>query len=76
MARPARRVRLRIAVTVPLVAAWLAAGPVAAQRLEKPVRDWYKQNRLLLVADEVKVQTPAGVKEFEVIRLITIHEDQ
>jgi transcription elongation factor GreA len=27
------------------------------------------------VGDEVKVQTPAGVKEFEVIRLKTIHED-
>ena len=25
--------------------------------------------------DEVKVQTPAGTKEFEVIRLKTIHED-
>jgi transcription elongation factor GreA len=28
-----------------------------------------------LVGDEVRVQTPAGVKEFEVIRLKTIHED-
>jgi transcription elongation factor GreA len=28
------------------------------------------------VGDEVKVQTPAGVKEFEVIRLKTIHEDE
>ncbi len=28
------------------------------------------------VADEVKVQTPAGVKEFEVIRVKTIHEDE
>jgi transcription elongation factor GreA len=28
------------------------------------------------VGDEVKVQTPAGVKEFEIIRLKTIHEDQ
>ena len=27
-------------------------------------------------ADEVKVQTPAGVKEFEVIRLRTIHEEE
>ena len=27
------------------------------------------------VGDEVKVQTPAGIKEFEVIRLRTIHED-
>ena len=27
------------------------------------------------VGDEVKVQTPAGIKEFEVIRLQTIHED-
>jgi transcription elongation factor GreA len=26
------------------------------------------------VGDEVKVQTPAGVKEFEVVRLQTIHE--
>jgi len=25
--------------------------------------------------DEVKVQTPAGVKEFELMRLKTIHED-
>ena len=25
--------------------------------------------------DEVKVQTPAGIKEFELIRLKTIHED-
>jgi transcription elongation factor GreA len=25
--------------------------------------------------DEVKVQTPAGVKEFELVRLKTIHED-
>jgi transcription elongation factor GreA len=28
------------------------------------------------VGDEVQVQTPAGVKEFEIIRLKTIHEDQ
>ena len=28
------------------------------------------------VDDEVKVQTPAGVKEFEVIRLQTIHEEE
>jgi transcription elongation factor GreA len=27
------------------------------------------------VGDEVKVHTPAGIKEFEVIRLKTIHED-
>jgi transcription elongation factor GreA len=27
------------------------------------------------VGDEVKVQTPAGIKEFEVMRLKTIHED-
>jgi len=27
------------------------------------------------VGDEVRVQTPAGVKEFEVVRLKTIHED-
>jgi transcription elongation factor GreA len=27
------------------------------------------------VGDEVTVQTPAGVKEFEIIRLKTIHED-
>ena len=27
------------------------------------------------VGDEVQVQTPAGMKEFEVIRLQTIHED-
>jgi transcription elongation factor GreA len=27
------------------------------------------------VGDEVKVQTPAGIKEFEVIRLQTIHEE-
>ena len=27
------------------------------------------------VGDEVKVQTPAGVKEFEVIRVKTIHEE-
>jgi transcription elongation factor GreA len=27
------------------------------------------------VGDEIQVQTPAGVKEFEVIRLKTIHED-
>lgn len=27
------------------------------------------------VGDEIEVQTPAGVKEFEVIRLKTIHED-
>ncbi len=27
------------------------------------------------VGDEVQVQTPAGIKEFEVIRLRTIHED-
>jgi transcription elongation factor GreA len=25
--------------------------------------------------DEVQVQTPAGIKEFELIRLKTIHED-
>jgi len=28
------------------------------------------------VGDEVKVQTPAGIKEFEIVRLKTIHEDQ
>ena len=28
------------------------------------------------VGDEVQVQTPAGIKEFEVLRLKTIHEDQ
>jgi len=28
------------------------------------------------VGDEVKVQTPAGIKEFEIIRLKTIHEDE
>ena len=28
------------------------------------------------VGDEVKVQTPAGVKEFEVVRLRTIHEEE
>ena len=28
------------------------------------------------VGDEVKVSTPAGPKEFEVVRLVTIHEDQ
>jgi transcription elongation factor GreA len=28
------------------------------------------------VGDEVRVQTPAGIKEFEVIRLKTIHEDE
>jgi len=27
------------------------------------------------VGDEIKVQTPAGIKEFELIRLQTIHED-
>jgi transcription elongation factor GreA len=28
------------------------------------------------VGDEVKVQTPAGMKEFEVVRLKTIHEEE
>ncbi|MBZ5538928.1 MAG: transcription elongation factor GreA [Acidobacteriia bacterium] len=27
------------------------------------------------VGDEVQVQTPAGIKEFEIVRLLTIHED-
>jgi len=27
------------------------------------------------LGDEIKVQTPAGVKEFEIVRLKTIHED-
>ena len=27
------------------------------------------------VGDEIKVQTPAGIKEFEIVRLKTIHED-
>ena len=27
------------------------------------------------VGDEIKVQTPAGVKQFELVRLRTIHED-
>lgn len=27
------------------------------------------------VGDEVKVTTPAGVKEYEVVRLVTIHDD-
>jgi transcription elongation factor GreA len=28
------------------------------------------------VGDEVKVTTPAGVKEYEVVRLVTIHDDE
>jgi transcription elongation factor GreA len=28
------------------------------------------------VGDEVQVATPAGKKEFEVVRLITIHDDE
>ena len=28
------------------------------------------------VGDEVKVTTPAGVKEYEVVRLITIYEEE
>jgi len=28
------------------------------------------------VGDEVQVQTPAGIKEFEIVRLLTIHEDE
>src|SRR6202162_1077413 len=28
------------------------------------------------VGDEVSVQTPAGIKEFEIVRLKTIHEDE
>jgi transcription elongation factor GreA len=28
------------------------------------------------VGDEIKVQTPAGLKEFEMVRLKTIHEDE
>jgi len=28
------------------------------------------------VGDEIQVSTPAGQKEFEVVRLVTIHEDQ
>jgi transcription elongation factor GreA len=28
------------------------------------------------VGDEVQVATPAGKKEFEVVRLVTIHEDE
>jgi len=27
------------------------------------------------VGDEIKVQTPAGVKEFELVRLKTIHDE-
>jgi transcription elongation factor GreA len=27
------------------------------------------------VGDEIQVVTPAGQKEFEVVRLVTIHED-
>jgi transcription elongation factor GreA len=27
------------------------------------------------VGDEIKVQTPAGLKEFEIVRLKPIHED-
>jgi transcription elongation factor GreA len=29
-----------------------------------------------IVGDEVKVQTPAGIKEFEIVRLKTIHEEE
>jgi len=29
-----------------------------------------------IVGDEVQVSTPAGPKEFEVVRLVTIHEDE
>ena len=28
------------------------------------------------VGDEVQVATPAGQKEFEIVRLVTIHEDE
>jgi len=28
------------------------------------------------VGDEVQVTTPAGPKEFEVMRLVTIHEEE
>jgi transcription elongation GreA/GreB family factor len=28
------------------------------------------------VGDEVQVATPAGKKEFEIVRLVTIHEDE
>jgi transcription elongation factor GreA len=28
------------------------------------------------VGDEVKVTTPAGIKEYEVVRLVTIHDDE
>jgi transcription elongation factor GreA len=28
------------------------------------------------VGDEIKVQTPAGIKEFEIVRLKTIHEEE
>jgi len=28
------------------------------------------------VGDEVQVATPAGKKEFEVVRLVTIHDDE
>ena len=28
------------------------------------------------VGDEVKVQTPAGIKEFEIVRLKTVHEEE
>jgi transcription elongation factor GreA len=29
-----------------------------------------------LVGDEIKVQTPVGIKEFELVRLRTIHEEE
>ena len=28
------------------------------------------------VGDEIQVSTPAGQKEFEVVRLVTIHDDE
>jgi len=48
---------LRLVLVVPLMLASLLLHPehAAAQRPAKPVQDWLKQHRLLLLPDEVKV---------------------
>ncbi|HEY6948935.1 MAG TPA: GWxTD domain-containing protein, partial [Gemmatimonadales bacterium] len=55
IARSACRAGLALAARCIMAGTILLGGAAQAQRLEKPVQDWLKQHRLLLVPDELKV---------------------
>ena len=67
IARSGCRARFSACTSSLVLAALLLGGGAAAQRLEKPVQDWFKQYRLLVLPDEVKVLQhlkPADLEEF------------